>query len=304
MASYDLKLDPHLLSTFLAVCDLRKISAATRVVHLSQPAVTAQIRKLESELNTSLFIRSVRGVQLTADGRKLYEYARKIHSLIDETIHAMSKEAEPSGHITLSASTTIASYVLPRILGSFAQDYPKAHINLNVGNTDEVIKEVKSGKTPLGLVEGLLKVPHLRTELFIRDQIIPIASPLLAERIKRLSDLKETTILWREPGSGTRAVVERNLKLAGIRKSPAPFDRVMGGTEVIKGSVMAGLGVGFVSNWSVQNEIALGWISKVALPDLHIERSFAWALPSGALSGLPRTFYEFAKKKSASIALK
>src|SRR5262245_38854005 len=118
------RLDPSLLPTFLAVVDAGRISAAAKVLHLSQPAVTAQIRRLEEALGTTLFVRSVHGVVPTLAGDRLAGHARSIARQLDDAAASVAACDEPIGELVLAASTTIAGYVLPSVLAGFRASHP------------------------------------------------------------------------------------------------------------------------------------------------------------------------------------
>jgi DNA-binding transcriptional LysR family regulator len=285
------QIEPGLLATFIAVADRKSVSGAAEVMHLSQPAVTAQIKKLEDGLGASLFLRSVQGMRLTPKGLQLYEYARQIARLLAEAQSALAGGKEPAGQLKIAASTTIASYVLPAPLSAFCRAYPRIALELAVGNTAEVLRRVRDGLYPLGLVEGLPHAPQLRLKPFVEDELVLIKGVgARAEEIarktkslRRARDLAAMPIIWREAGSGTRAVTERALQAAGVKTRNLSHEKVIGGTEGIKAAVAAGLGIAFVSRWSIQDELAHGQLATIPLVDLRIPRTFHWAFPAGAL---------------------
>jgi DNA-binding transcriptional LysR family regulator len=285
------RIEPGLLGTFIAVADRKSVSGAADVMHLSQPAVTAQIKKLEDGLGAPLFLRSVQGMRLTPQGLQLYEYARRIAQLLAEAQSAVTEGNEPAGQLKIAASTTIASYVLPAPLSAFCRTYPRIELELAVGNTEDVLRRVRDGLYPLGLVEGLPHAPQLRLKPFVEDELVLIKGigaraeeiALKTKSLRRACDLAAMPIIWREAGSGTRAVIERALRAAGVNPRKLSHDKVIGGTEGIKAAVAAGLGIAFVSRWSIQDEIAHGQLATIRLVDLTIPRTFHWALPAGAL---------------------
>jgi DNA-binding transcriptional LysR family regulator len=285
------QIEPGLLATFIAVADRKSVSAAAEVMHLSQPAVTAQIKKLEDGLGASLFLRSVQGMRLTSKGAQLYSYARDIARLLAEAQSAVAEGNEPVGRLKMAASTTIASYVLPAALTAFCRTYPRIELELAVGNTEEVLQRVRDGLYPVGLVEGLPHAPQLRLKPFVDDELVLIRGVgARAEEIgrktkslRRARDLAAMPIIWREAGSGTRAVTERALRAAGVNPRKLSHEKVIGGTEGIKAAVAAGLGIAFVSRWSIQDELAHGQLAVIPLVDLTIPRTFHWAFPAGAL---------------------
>ncbi len=290
-------LDPGLLPTFLAVVDAGRISAAARTLHASQPAVTARIRRLEESLGAQLFRRSVRGVVPTAEGEKLIRHAREVQGMLERAaleIGAGEDEGEP---LLLGASTTVAAHVLPSVLAGFRAVHPRAPLRLEVGNTDHVLAEVVAGRLPLAIVEGHARAAGLRLEPFVTDEIVPVASPKMRARVRAASDLRDLPLLWREPGSGTRAVVERALRSAGIRRKVQPLDVELGSNEAILGCAAEGLGVAFASRWTLAPYVSTGRVVVLsAAAELTVRRAFRWALPAGALQGVGAQFYAFAQR--------
>ena len=288
-------LDPTLLRTFLTVLDAGRISAAAKAIHLSQPAVTAQIRKLEDALGASLFVRSVRGVTPTACGLRLEVYARRVGALLAEAVaHVAATEAH-RGPLVVAASTTIAAHVLPVLLAAFRAQHPTVPLRVYVQNTEHVVEEVRSGRVPLGLVEGHARASGVRLETYLDDEIVPVMGRDATFTVKHARDLEHVPLLWREAGSGTRAVVERALVRAGVRrKEVRSLDVELGSTEAIVGGAAAGLGLAFVSRRSVRAHLDAGVVRVVPGLSLVVQRTFRWALPTGALSGPAAAFHALA----------
>ena len=298
-------LDPRLLATFRAVVSAGRISAAAKALHLSQPAVTAQVRKLEEQCGKPLFVRSARGVVPTDTGRILLGYAERLELLLGEAAGALAGEGEETGELTLAASTTVASYVLPRMIAGFVKEAGRVAVRVTVGNTEEVLEKVRRGDAPFGLVEGHARAAGLRLSPFLKDELAAVvASDAPAEllRVRRPGDLAGVPIIWREPGSGTRAVVERALRQAMGRRPARVGDVEMGATEAIKGAALAGLGVAFLSRWSIRAELSLGKLRVLPLHELSIPRSFSWALPPGGVVGTAARFVRFAERMAPDLA--
>ncbi len=290
-----LKLDPTLLPTFLAVLECGRISAAAKTVHLSQPAVTAQVRKLEDAVGAALFVRSVHGVTPTEAGLRLVKYALSVRRLLDEAMVEVAGAEVQTGPLVIAASTTIAAHVLPPILAQFRAAHRDVPLRVHVGNTDDVVAEVRAGRVPLGLVEGHARAPAVRLEPFVDDEIVAIMGRDAPFRVRHARDLDGVPLLWREAGSGTRAVVERALRKAGVRRSAVrDLDVELGSTEAIVGGAVAGLGVAFVSRWSIRAHVTAGLIRVLPGLDLVVRRTFYWALPTGSLTGTAARFHAFA----------
>lgn len=292
-------LDPALLSTFLSVLEAGRVSAAAKALHLSQPAVTAQVRKLEEALGVALFVRSVHGVAPTEAGVRLSGYARSIRQLIDEAVVAVADAEDEGGTLVLGASTTVAAHVLPALLTRFRAMHRGVSLRVRVGNTEHVVDDVRSGQVPLGIVEGHSRAPAIRLEPFRDDEIVPVMGRDAPFRVARPRDLERVPMLWREPGSGTRAVVERALSKAGVRRRAIrALDVELGSTEAIVGCAVEGLGVAFVSRVSVGAHLTAGLVRLVPGLDLVVRRTFYWALPAGGLSGTAAQFHAFAQRSA------
>src|SRR6202162_5544087 len=295
------RIPPILLQTFLTVAEAGQISEAARRLHLSQPTVTGHIRRLEANLETTLFIRSANGVSLTERGAHLRERVQDVFAELEQILRELERTHEVNGTLTLAASTTVARYFGPRIFIRFHHYYPAAALHLIVGNTEEVLDHLRQQRVGLGLVEGHQRSPGVHLEQFMPDEIVPVCASRIPdpklrraiEGLKSVRDLEALPLIWRESGSGTRAVVESVLKDSGVnpRKLDQRFE--LGRTEAIKSLVIAGLGVGFFSCWEIQQEIAMGLVRQICIPGLRIQRIFSFALPSGALGGLPGEFYQF-----------
>jgi DNA-binding transcriptional LysR family regulator len=296
------RVPPILLQTFFVVAEVGQISEAARRLHLSQPAVTGHIRRLEGNLETTLFIRSARGVTLTPVGARLRERLQHVFTELEQVLGELDLSRNISGIVTLAASTTLARYFVPRIFLRFHQYHPAAGLSLIMGNTEQVLEDLREHRVGLGLVEGHQHSPGVRLEEFLPDEIVPVCAtripdPTLRRAISGLKsarDLEGLPLIWREPGAGTRKVVESALTDSGLSQKNLDQRFSVGSPEAIKSLVIAGLGVGFFSRWEIQHEIALGLIRPVEIPGLRIRRMFSWALPSGELGGISGAFYQFA----------
>lgn len=290
-------LDSRRLETFRAVALAGRISEAARRLNLSQPAVTAQIRQLEEAANRPLFTRHPHGVQLTPAGRALLETANRLHDLLEEAGSRLAAPGLPAGPLQLCASTTLAAYVLPALLAAFQRAEHPDSLTLEAGNTEQVLAWVREGRFPLGLVEGPRRAPGLRLELFLADELLPVRAvkgPAALRRVRGIAELAAVPILRRESGSGTRAVVDAALKKADPGLAHRESDPVLGHTEAIKAAALEGLGIAFLSPWSIRGELRRRELEILSLPGLRIPRAFSWVRPSGGLRGMAARFHRFA----------
>jgi len=293
-------IDPSLLPTFLAVVQQRTVSAAALTLNISQPAVTARINRLEESVGVALFERSVRGVEPTAAARRLEGYARSIQSLLDQAATSVNTQTEALGALSIVASTTIAGHVLPSLLARFRARYSQVPLSLTVANTKDVIAAIKQRQHHLGLVEGHGRAAGVRLVPFVDDELVPMIGRATRHTFARTSDLASLALLWRERGSGTRAVLARAFRDAGLPSKPRPTDIVLGSTEAIIGAAAAGLGVAFLSRWSARAQINSGGLRPIPGLDFVVRRSFRWAMPAGGLSPSAARFHAVASESPPS----
>ena len=289
--------DSRHLDVLRAVIDAGSISKAARQLHVSQPAVTANVKKLEAALGVTLLERFARGVRPTDAGRKLLAHARRIDAQLDELVADVTEQDATLAPLVLGASTTIAAGLVPKLFARFRAQHGATGLRLVVGNTSEIIAQVEAGALPLGLVEGPPRAARVRLERLLDDTLLPVVATDLPYRRDNV-DLS-TPVLWREVGSGTRTVVERALRKIG--RKPMDFDLELGSTAAIRRAVGLSLGVAFLSRWSIAEDLAAGRLRVLRIPELNIQRRFSWALPSAALGGTAARFHTFASTEHDAL---
>lgn len=264
---------------FRAVAEQLSFRKAAEQLYLTQPAVSLQIKALEEELGVQVFDRTGAHIKLTPAGKVLLRYAEQVNSLfsqLERDIAALT--GDNSGQLALGASTTIAQYVLPRLLGEFCKEHPRILPTLISGNTEQVVDAVEKQKVELGFIEGPARSRKVKSEPFLEDELVLIASTAheWAERtFVSLSDLCSSPLLMRERGSGTRRVIEMALERHGIKRNLMHIVMELDSTEAIKSAVEAGLGVGFVSRWAIAKDLRLDSSFKIVeIEGIRIKREF------------------------------
>ena len=256
------------------------------MLHLSQPAVTSHVKALEQELGTRLFERTAAGVRLTPAGERLHRYAVQVCHLAQEAVTDIGQlNGEERGRLSLGASTTIAQYLLPRLLAQFVQLHPRIELSVVSANTAQITARVLERQSDLGLIEGPPGTTELKIETFVDDRIVvivPEGHPFLDARNgpPQVNELAAEPLLMREPGSGTRRVVEEALRNLGLHQRNLRIMMELDSTEAIKSGVEAGLGVGFVSRWALRGEGAPA-VRAIRVAGLNIKRSFQFIYPHG-----------------------
>ena len=185
------------LQVFHTVARLLSFTKAAETLHMTQPAVTFQVRQLEEYFNTRLFDRTHNRISLTEAGARVYEYSDKIFELYGEMENAVREmTGEISGSLTIGASTTIAEYMLPALLGDFRAKYPEVSIHLKVSNTDGIVSMVENNTIDLGVVEA----PVLGGGVEDRDADQRVAA-FLAAFVGQRRFLKVDLLSWQDPGA-------------------------------------------------------------------------------------------------------
>ncbi len=302
------------LKVFRTVAEEMSFRKASEVLHLSQPAVSQQIRALEEEAGVQLFDRSGgdrQGSQiaLTGAGSVLLGYATAAAELMRKAqLELAALNSKVTGDLALGASTTVAQYVLPRMLGVFLKQHPEVHISLISGNTEFIAGAIAERKIALGMIEGPAMRRGLKVVRMMQDEMVLIVSPQhpwasprnVRPQTITAFELAKAPLLLRERGSGSRRVVERALKSAGLPLQSLRVLMDLDSTESIISGVEANLGVGFVSRCALGKVLRLGTVRTVAVKDLQIPRDFSFIWPAGTeLAGPAAAFERFALASSA-----
>lgn len=286
---------PEQLLTFAAVAELGSISRAAESLHLSQPAVSGQLRLLQDTFGQALYRREGRGIRLTPIGEQLATHARSYAAAYRQAQALRHGLAGMSaGTLALGASTTPASYLLPYLMAEFHRKYPLIGVSLVTGNTSEIMEQLP--RLDLVFIEGAVpdKLPadtHTRT--WRNDEIVAIAParhPLaLRGGSVTLTELAACPLVQREPGSGSRQLVEQVFAHARLAPTTA---LALAGVEGVKEAVRAGLGVGFVSAMAMRHEDGSLAVLRIDPPQAFQRRFHALVPNAGHLALAAQKFLE------------
>ncbi|UOQ95161.1 selenium metabolism-associated LysR family transcriptional regulator [Halobacillus shinanisalinarum] len=266
------------LQTFITVADKKSFSEAAKLLYLSQPTITSQIKSLEKDLNTTLFERTTKQVQLTQSANVLYRYAKEIIK-VSETAEKeiMSMSDQVYGDLEIACSLTIGENILPQILGEFRKEYPLVRMSVDITNTTQIMGKIKDHVLDLGLIEAPIEDPELFLEPFLEDELTLVATPHYFEEEKTavlLEELKELPLVLRESGSGTRTVMNQHLINSGLNPSSLNVEFELGSTEAVKSAVESGLGLSILSKSAIKKELQLGLLKTYPIQDVSFLRNF------------------------------
>jgi len=269
------------LQVFHTVAKLLSFTKAAEHLHMTQPAVTFQVRQLEEQFNTRLFDRTHNRISLTDAGQVIYEHAVKIFELYSQMENSVREiTGEISGTLTIGASTTIAEYMLPALLGNFRSEYPDINIQLKVSNTDGIVYMIENNEIDLGVVEAPVHNKNLIVDECREDKlvcVVPVKHPLANNNTIELKDIMDYPYICREEGSGTREVINEYLEQHDVPESALKLSMELGSPEAIKGAVEAGMGISIVSSVTIGKELELNTLKAVDLePPLKRPFSFVY----------------------------
>jgi len=266
------------LRTFVTVVEKKNFSETAKLLFLSQPTITSQIKTLESQLNTALFVRTTKQVELTSSAKVLYKYAKEIINLVDSAEKDISALlGEVHGPLNIASSLTIGENVLPQLLRSFKENYPLIELSIDITNTEQIIRKVKDNVLDIGLIEAPIEDSSLVLEPFMEDELILIASPDFFESDKidiSMRELVDLPLVLREKGSGTRTVMVQSLKKYGFNPSNLNIVLEIGSTEAIKLAVESGLGISIISKNAIKKELKLNSLKAFPVREIPFIRSF------------------------------
>lgn len=272
------------IRAFLAVVDTGSFSAAARVLGVSQPAVTMQIRSLEEDLGVVLLDRRYRKIDLTEAGAELLGRARRIVGEVEAArTSIVEMQGTVSGRLSIAASTTPGDYVVPALLGEFMRAYPSVTLSISVGDSSDVVAAVENGAADVGIT-GVRGEARVEYDEIGRDELILIAHPDRSVAPRRgevrLADLAAEPWIMRERGSGTRSVTESVLADAGVDVDGLNVVVELGSGEAIVGAVEGDLGIAMVSEHVAAKSLRLGTVKKIELAR-KVVRPFFIVLPKG-----------------------
>lgn len=257
------------LEIFVEVLRSGSTTQASSVLALSQSAVSAALADLEGQLNVGLFDRVGKRLVVNENGRLLYP---KALALLEQALDVEQLFDKHNGALRIGASTTIGNYMLPEVIARYRQDFPDMSLELNVGNSRDVIQAVIDFRVDLGLIEGSCHHPDLISRPWLSDELVVFtaAGSALANNSVAVDELIKAPWILRESGSGTRDVLEHSLMslLPGVR----PILE-LGNSEAIKHAVRHGIGISCLSRRVIAEQLKSGSLVELNIPFAPLKRT-------------------------------
>jgi DNA-binding transcriptional LysR family regulator len=290
------------LRTFAEVARRQSFTAAAKALHLTQPAVSMQMRQLEDAAGLPLVEQLGRRIHLTDAGRELLPYAAGISDLLREAEDAMKALQGVGGGELSIAVTSTAKYFAPRLLAEFRRSHPEARLRLAVSNREAVVRELTENTVDLAVMGRPPRGLDTEAAPFAKHPIGIIAAPehpLVGRKRLPLERLAGETFIIRERGSGTRAAMEHVFAERGFK---AGETLEMSSNETIKQAVMAGMGIAFLSMHTIGLELRAGRLALLAVSGLPVMREWYVIHRRGKrLSPAAQAFKSFLLEQGAAL---
>ena len=298
-----LRLTLRQLDILEAVARCGSFSRASTELHLSQPAVSMQIKQLESTLGMPWFEQMGKRIHLTEAGHETLLATRAIHRELINLEHSLANlQGLKGGTLTVSVAST-ASYFTARLMALFRETYPEVRVSLNVVNRATLLKHLAENSIDLALMGQPPEGHDLSAQPFMDNPLVVIAAPnhpLAGQPQIPLARMIGEPYVGREPGSGTRSAVEKIFTENGLSLKAA---MEMNKNEAIKQAVEAGLGLGVVSLHTVQAELTARTLCVLDVQGFPLHRQWYLVQREGKrLSPVAKAFAEFVLNESGRVA--
>nr|YP_010032287.1 rbcR [Schizocladia ischiensis]QOW07494.1 rbcR [Schizocladia ischiensis] len=272
---------------------------AAKTLYVSQPAISLQIRKVESKLGLPLFERDKRQIRLTKAGKLLVQYGNRILNLCDESFRAVEDLHQlKRGTLIIGASKSTGTYLLPKLIGLFRHRYPKINVKLKVNSSHRISWGVANGQIDIAIMgghipnelENNLKVtPYVEDELAL---IFPKSHPFSNRYQIKKEDLYDLNFITLETDSMLRKLMEDLLNQHGIDNSRLKIGMELNSVEAIKNAVQSGLGVAFVSVSTIIKELELKVIDKITIENILIKKTLSIVTNRNRCKSIPSKNFE------------
>lgn len=269
----------HQLRIFKAVANEKNFTKAAEILYLSQPSLSKQIKILERNLDILLINRKSNQISLTENGKVFLQYSDRILALCEESCRVLiDLKSGDRGNLKVGASETIGTYLMPRVLALFAQNYPQIDLKVQVNSTRIIAKHVVNREIDIAVVGG--EVPNqlkknLKIEHFVEDElslIIPKSHPFAKKQKIKKEDLYHLNFITLDSNSTIRKFIDNILVQNNIETQQLKIVMQLNSIEAIKTAVSLGLGAAFISSSAIEKEIELQTVQIIKIENIKITR--------------------------------
>lgn len=266
------------LNIFCKVIELKSFSKAGKVVHLSQPTISSHIKDLEHHFECRLIDRLSKEAIPTKAGELLYDYAKRMLALRDETETAMAEyNGKIRGRLVIGGSTIPGTYLMPELIGDFKKKYPDVIVSLVIGDTDYIIERILKGGVELGIVGAKAETRKIIQKKLIEDEmrlIVPADHRWVGEKRVSFKQLVSEPFILRERGSGTLKSLDQSLSGCGHSIEDLNIVAELGSTQAICQGIKTGAGVSVISTLAAAEDLQAGKVNALEIDGLELKRNF------------------------------
>ncbi|MCR5785648.1 MAG: LysR family transcriptional regulator [Eubacterium sp.] len=266
------------IHTFLTVCRLMNFTHAANELHITQPAVSQHIKYLENVYSTKLFRQDGKKLCLTESGKLLYEKMNLLNNDEKKLKEIFSQASYSSHTLSFGVTMTIGEYIIAEPISKYIKKHPDTNFKIHFGNTSELLKNLESGEIDFALVEGYFPEGKYETTVYKTVDFIPVANAnhSFVNSPQYLKDLFPERILIREPGSGTRNILERNLEVQNYSISNFKNRIQVENMHSIIQLLSLDCGISFLYKAAVENELKKGILKELKLKDFSMRHNFTF----------------------------
>ncbi|MBV7276067.1 LysR family transcriptional regulator [Clostridium sp. PL3] len=262
------------LQSFYITVKYNSISKAASHLHLTQPGLSMQLKNLEKELGTSLLIRSNKGVELTEEGKIVFNYADTLLSIKGNIERDLKNLQQDRPNLLIGSCKSIGEYALPCTIFVFKKLHKELDINMEVVNSSEVIKKLCDHSINIGIIQDNPEENSLDIEYITSDELILVGKN--DENIDHITieELKELPLILREESSNARHLVKSAFQEKGVLLEDLNVIYSLNSPEAIKSSILAGKGIAFLPKIIVKNELKKGLLKHITMDEIKIEFNY------------------------------
>ena len=271
------------VETFLTVCETMNFTRAAQLLHITQPAVSQHIHALETQYGTRLFLYEGKQLRLTEAGQLFLQTAATMRHDVRRLQEAL-QQMDSRRHLRFGATLSIGEYLLPSPLLRLLTGDPTLQLRMITANTQELLRLMDQGELDFAIVEGSFDQQVYEGLVYCAQRFIPVAAPdyPFPGPVRRLADLLDARLLVREPGSGTRGVLEQALEARNLTVHSFRYLTELGSLNLIKSLVCAGARISFFYQPVVQAELDRGDLAEIPLEDGEIRHDFTFLWRRGS----------------------
>lgn len=267
-------LNVYELNVFVQAAETQNFSETARRLHLTQPAVSLNIKALEKQLGIDLFRNIGRNVVLTEAGYSLLPMARELVALsnhIEESVCAL--RGETIGLLTIGCAASAGKYLLPAIIGRFKQMYPKVKVSMIISDCETLLKKLIDREINIGITCMVDKNPELEYRDFVTDELVLIVAPQhpwATRQSVSLEEIQGQDVILREEGAGSRRMILGEMARHGMVLEDLQVMLELGSCEAVTLAVESGLGISFVCKLAALRSLETGRLVAVPVRDAQL----------------------------------